>query len=158
MNEQTIATVYVVIEDTLKAMGQDSDRRAWVSAAEVLTVAVLATQYFQNHHERTLCSLKASGYLPRALSISRFNRRIHRLSGWRLMLLESVCVGNAGRSVYHRQYAAAGVSALSSGTLPKSRGTRLWWVLRRQKREVLRLSLASGLSDRGRPCLATCSA
>ncbi len=55
MNEQTIVTVYVVIDDTLKAMGHESDQRAWVSDAEVLRVAVLAARYFQNHHERALC-------------------------------------------------------------------------------------------------------
>jgi hypothetical protein len=53
MNEQTIVTVYVVIDDMLKARGHDSDRRAIVSDGAELTVAVLAAQYFQNHQERT---------------------------------------------------------------------------------------------------------
>ena len=99
MNENAIITVYVIIDDTLKALGHESDKRALVSDAEVLTVAILAAKYFQNHHERTLCLLKSSGYLSRSLSISRFNRRVHQLSDWLRLILDSLCVlattGNA---------------------------------------------------------------
>jgi len=91
MNAQAIVTVYVVIDDTLKAMGHQSDSRAIVSDAEVLMVAVLAAKYFQNHQERALGMLKMTGYIRGHLSISRFNRRVHRLSGWLLLILESLC-------------------------------------------------------------------
>lgn len=91
MNEHLIVTVYVVIDDMLKTMGHESDLRAVVSDAEVLTVTVLAAKYIHNHHERSLCLLRASGYLQRSLSISRFNRQVHRLSGWLLLILESLC-------------------------------------------------------------------
>ena len=48
---------------------------------EILTVAVVAAKYFQNHHERALCLLIRLGYL-RPLIGSRFNRYLHRLRDW----------------------------------------------------------------------------
>lgn len=79
MDETYIVTAYVVLDDVLKVMNYRDDVRATVSAAEVLTVAVVAARYFQNHHERALCVLQRIGALPR-LSVSRFNRKLHRLA------------------------------------------------------------------------------
>jgi hypothetical protein len=70
-----------VIADILKAYGCEDDRRAGVSAAGMLLVAVVAAKYFQNHHERDLCILIRLGDIPH-LSVSRFNRRLHALSDW----------------------------------------------------------------------------
>lgn len=78
MDETYIVTAYVVLDDLLKAMNYHDDPRSTVSAAEVLTVAVVAARYFQNHHERALCVLQRIGALPR-LSVSRFNRKLHQL-------------------------------------------------------------------------------
>ncbi len=78
MNATYIVTVYVVIDDVLKEMGHGDDSRAVISNAEIVTVAVVAAKYFQNHHERALCLLQQTHYVPR-LSISRFNRRLHAL-------------------------------------------------------------------------------
>lgn len=47
MNDNYIVTVYVVIDDLLQAMNYQDDVRAHSSAAEVLTVAVLAAKYFR---------------------------------------------------------------------------------------------------------------
>ncbi len=88
MNETTIVTVYVVIDETLKRLGHQSHVLAQVSDAEVLTVAVLAARYFGNHHERPLCVLRLSRHIRRGLSISRFNRRLHALSEVLEMLVE----------------------------------------------------------------------
>lgn len=81
MNDTYIVTTFVVIDDLLKAYAYRDDCRAQSSAAEVLTVAVVAAKYFHNHHERALCLLKQLGYLHR-LSVSRFNRRLHALRDW----------------------------------------------------------------------------
>jgi hypothetical protein len=81
MNDTYIVTTYVVIDDILKAWGFEDDRRATVRAAEILTVAVLAAKYFHNHHERALNLLVALGYVRR-LSVSRFNRQLHKLRDW----------------------------------------------------------------------------
>jgi hypothetical protein len=81
MNDTYIVTAYSVIEDLLRAYDYQDDQRATVSAAEVLTVAVVAAKYFQNHHERALCILVQLGDIP-PLSVSRFNRRLHALRDW----------------------------------------------------------------------------
>lgn len=86
MNATYIVTSYVVIDDVLDLMGHSDDSRTQVSNAEILTVAVVAAKYFQNHHERALCMLQQTGYVPR-LSVSRFNRRLHALQEVLLLMV-----------------------------------------------------------------------
>jgi Transposase DDE domain len=81
MNDTYIVTTYVVIDDVLKAYGFADDRRVSSTAAEILTVGVIAAKYFQNHHERALCLMIRLGYVH-DLSVSRFNRRLHALREW----------------------------------------------------------------------------
>jgi hypothetical protein len=81
MNDSYIVTSYVVIDDIMKAWDFQDDCRASGYGAEILTVAVMAAKYFQNHHERALCILIRLGYVS-ALSVSRFNRRLHGLREW----------------------------------------------------------------------------
>ena len=81
MNDTYIITSYVVIDDVLKAWDYQEDCRASGHASEILTVAVMAAKYFQNHHERALCILIRLGYVT-PLSVSRFNRRLHGLKDW----------------------------------------------------------------------------
>lgn len=90
MNDTYIVTVYCLIEDLLKAYGYRDDLRATVSAAEVLTVAVISAKYFQNHHERALCILVKLGDIP-PLSVSRFNRRLHALRDWLYGIITTLC-------------------------------------------------------------------
>ncbi len=80
MNDTLIVTVYVVLDDLLRAMGHRTDLRARTSDSEVLTVGMIAACQFANHHERALCILRALSYLSRPLSLSRFNRRFHALA------------------------------------------------------------------------------
>jgi hypothetical protein len=82
MKELIIVATYVVIDDGLKAFGHESHVLAQMSDGEVLMVAVIAAMYFQNHHERALCVLRATGHVRQGLSVSRFNRRLHQLADW----------------------------------------------------------------------------
>jgi hypothetical protein len=52
MNDDYSVPACVIIDDIVRLMNYTDDVRAMVSAAEVLTVAVVAARYFQNHHER----------------------------------------------------------------------------------------------------------
>lgn len=63
MNDLYIVTVFVIIDDLLKACAFEEDCRAQVSGAEILLVAVVAARYFANHHERALCLLIQLGYI-----------------------------------------------------------------------------------------------
>jgi Transposase DDE domain len=88
MNEDYIVAVYYVIDEMLKQVAYEDDVRSQVSAAEILTVAVIAAQYFHNHWERTLAILIQQRVI-RCISISRFNRRLHALQDW----LNGIVVG-----------------------------------------------------------------
>lgn len=90
MNASYIVTSYVIIDDLLDSLNHTDDSRAMVSSAEIVTVAVVAAKFFQNHHERALCMLQQLHYLP-ALSISRFNRRLHAL--WDVLLTLASLLG-----------------------------------------------------------------
>jgi hypothetical protein len=87
MDDDFIIAAYVTIADSMREFGQESHRLAKVSDPEVLTVAVVAAKFFHNHQERALCVMIRSGYIP-ALSVSRYNRRLHALAWW----LESALV------------------------------------------------------------------
>jgi len=82
MDDALIVAIYVVIDDTMKMLGHRSHCLAGVSDAEVLTIGVLAALYFGNHHARAVGVLTGGAYFPRALSPSRFNRRLHALADW----------------------------------------------------------------------------
>src|SRR3954466_16168831 len=74
----------------MAALGHRDDVRAQASDAEVLTVAVVAARYFQNHLARALQLMHLGRYLSGALSVSRFNRRLHALRAWLLLLVETL--------------------------------------------------------------------
>ncbi len=85
MNDTLIVTVYVILDDLLRAMEHRTDSRARTSDSDTaqrapVTIGVIAACQFQNHHERALCILHALGYLSGPLSLSRFNRRLHALA------------------------------------------------------------------------------
>lgn len=88
MTAEHIIGIYVVIDETMRVLGHASHRLTGVSDAEVLTVAVVAAAFFGNHHARALAVLRATGYLARSLSVSRFSRRLHALADWLALLLE----------------------------------------------------------------------
>jgi hypothetical protein len=88
MDDDFIVTAYVVSAETLRALEHRDHPLAGVSDAEVLTVAVVAAQHFQNHHALALATLQRQGDLVGALSPSRFNRRLHALADWFRLLLE----------------------------------------------------------------------
>ena len=101
MNDASIVTIYVVIDETMQTLGHQSHRLATLSDAEVLTVAVVAAHTFGNHQRRALDMLYALGYLSTHLSPSRFNRRLHALAAWLPLLVETVgaCVVQAQAAI-----------------------------------------------------------
>ncbi len=90
MDDDFIVTAYVVLDKTMAALGHHDDVRAGASDAEVLTVAVVAAKYFQNHLARALQVMHMGHYLSGALSVSRFNRRLHRLAAWLGLAVETL--------------------------------------------------------------------
>jgi hypothetical protein len=90
MDDDFIVTTFVVIDKLLTTLGHRDDVRAGASDAEVLTVAVVAAKYFQNHLARALAMMHLGRYLSGALSVSRFNRRLHALRDWLGLALETL--------------------------------------------------------------------
>jgi hypothetical protein len=88
MTAEHIIGIYVVIDETMRALGHASHRLAGVSDAEVLTVAVVAAAFFGHHQARTRAVVRATRSLSRTLSTSRFSRRLHALAGWLCLLLD----------------------------------------------------------------------
>lgn len=90
MNAEWIIAVFVVIDTLMERLGHQSDKRADVPDSEVVLIAVVAAQYFHNHHERAVCLLQQTGYLSGRLSVSRFNRRMHALADWLGLIVETL--------------------------------------------------------------------
>jgi len=100
MDDDLIITTFVVIADVLRTLGHQDDCRARVSDAEVLTIAVVAAKYFQNHHAQAVIILGRLRYFSGRLSVSRFNRRLHRLAPWLEAVLPLLAATFAGGDVY----------------------------------------------------------
>ncbi len=88
MNDDVIVPIFVVIDEVMQTFGHRTHPQAGASDSEVLTVATVAACQFQNHQERALQVMRAQGYLSGALSVSRFNRRLHALADWLPLLLD----------------------------------------------------------------------
>ncbi len=90
MNAEWIITTFLIIDTTMEQLGHRSHVLAQVPDAEIVTGAVVAAKYFQHHHERALCVMRACHYLSGQISISRFNRRLHALADWLAFLPETL--------------------------------------------------------------------
>ncbi len=82
MDDALIVTIYVMIDDTMKARGHRSHCLAGLSDAEIRTVAVIAARYYGNHHAPAVGHLTGTAHVPRTISPARFNRRLHALAEW----------------------------------------------------------------------------
>ena len=80
MNEMYIVATFTVIDDICQTFLGKTKYNPKMSPAEIVLVAIVAAKYFQNHLERALIILRQTGYIPpeRCLSISRFNRQLHK--------------------------------------------------------------------------------
>lgn len=78
MDEKIIA-VYCLCADLLKALQHYEDPQCEMSDAEVMTTAIVAALFFGANYERARELLAEQGYIPKMLSKSRFNRRLHRI-------------------------------------------------------------------------------
>jgi hypothetical protein len=93
MNATWIVAVFLMTDDLMEAVGHHSHVLAQVPDSEIITAALVAAKYFQNHHERALWVMQELHYLSGTLSVSRFNRRLHALADW--LEVMTVTVGEA---------------------------------------------------------------
>lgn len=76
-----ITAIYSLCDDVLKTLPHSEDPRCRMSDAEVMTTAIVAALYFGGNLEGARGLLAQPTYIPRMLSKSRFNRRLHALEG-----------------------------------------------------------------------------
>jgi hypothetical protein len=85
--DDTITTIYCLCDDFLKAIGHRDDLQAVMSTAEVMTVPLVAAAFFGGNIEASRSFLDEYGYIEKAISKSRLNRRIHAIEPklWRVL-------------------------------------------------------------------------
>jgi hypothetical protein len=74
-----ILAIYGVCHDFLKALHQREDRQQQMTAAEVMTTALVAMLFCGGNFEQARARLGTSQYRPTMRSRSRVNRRLYQL-------------------------------------------------------------------------------
>jgi hypothetical protein len=78
--DDTIITTYYLCEEFLEAIGHHDDpQQVRLSTAEVMSVALVAAAFFGGNLEASRSFLDEYGYIEKAISKSRFNRRLHAI-------------------------------------------------------------------------------
>jgi len=77
--EIKIIMIYCLCDEFVKAYGFKDDRQSTMTTAEVMTTALVAMLLFSGNFERSRYFLQSYGYIPKMLSKSRFNRRLHAI-------------------------------------------------------------------------------
>ena len=77
--QDKIITIYCLCADFLVAYGYRDDPQAQMTTAEVMTVALVAAEFFVGNQQRSRIFLYEHGYIPDMLSKSRLNRRLHAI-------------------------------------------------------------------------------
>jgi Transposase DDE domain len=86
--DDTITTIYCLCDDFLKATPhRRDDPQARLSTAEVMTIPLVAATFFSGNIDKTRLFLHEYGYMPRMISKSHLNRRIHAIEPtlWRVL-------------------------------------------------------------------------
>ncbi|MFV0396835.1 MAG: transposase [Bacteroidales bacterium] len=78
MVTKTVA-IYVFFDDILKTMNYKEPTNRKTTDAEIITVVLIAAQYFGGNIETSLCFVRSTGLMPDILGKSRFNRRLHNI-------------------------------------------------------------------------------
>lgn len=77
--ELEIIAIYCWCELLLNQLNVKDDLRAEMTNAEILTTAIVAVRFFSGNFQNARKFLKGHRYIPKMLSKSRFNRRLHAL-------------------------------------------------------------------------------
>lgn len=76
--DTTLIVIYCLIDDMLQASNHREAPQRRLSDAEVMTTALCAARFFHGNLATARLFLHEHGYIPRMLSKSQFNRRLHR--------------------------------------------------------------------------------
>ncbi len=79
MEAEAIIT-YVVCDDTIKALGIKEDVQTKMTLAEVMTTAIISATQYSGNLEKARRALNSERYIPKMLSKSQLNRRLHKIN------------------------------------------------------------------------------
>jgi hypothetical protein len=79
MIDKTIA-IYAFFDDLLKSIAYKEPESRKTTDAEIMTVMIIAAQYFSGNIENSLDFVRSTGLMPNMLGKSRFNRRMHAVA------------------------------------------------------------------------------
>ncbi|MDZ7970742.1 MAG: transposase, partial [Nostoc sp. DedSLP03] len=74
-----IIAIYCITDDILNAIGHQEDKRRKMNDASILTTAMTAALFFGGNHQTAREYMVDHGLMPKMLSKSRFNRRLHAI-------------------------------------------------------------------------------
>jgi hypothetical protein len=86
--DDTITAIYCLCDEFLKAIGhRRDDPQTRLSTAEVMTIPLVASTFFGGNIDETRRFLNEYGYMPKMISKSHLNRRIHAIEPtlWRAL-------------------------------------------------------------------------
>ena len=87
--DDTIITIYCLCDDFLKAMShrRRDDPQTRLSTAEVITIPLVASTFFDGNIDKTRRFLYEYGYMPLMISKSHLNRSLHAIEPalWRVL-------------------------------------------------------------------------
>src|SRR5919202_6997123 len=149
MDVTWIVTVFAIIDTLMVHLDHQSHPLAHVPDSEVLTVAVVAAKYFQNHHERALAVMQATHYLSGSLSTSRCNRRLQALADRLAFVSETLGEVLTTGEVFVIDSLPLPVGKRARAPLRQGARAPVLWLLCRQRREVLWLAPAPDLHPGG---------
>lgn len=75
----TITTIYYLLDEFLKAIHHRDDPQVRLSTAEVMTIPLVAAAFFGANLDKTRLFLQEYGYMPKMISKSHLNRRLHAI-------------------------------------------------------------------------------
>jgi len=73
--------IYTIIDDLLIEIEHKEPKNRRVIDSEIITTALISALYFGGNQEKAICFMKSTGLIPKMLSKSRFNRRLHLIRG-----------------------------------------------------------------------------
>ena len=86
--DEEIITIFVIVDNVLKAIGHKDDKQVKMSESEIITTGLVAAKYFSGVYEKARNFLHSHGYMKNMLTKGRFNVRVHRvdISTWNYIM------------------------------------------------------------------------
>jgi len=77
--ETKITTIYIIVSTICGRLLKVPAQPQKLDDSELITIAICSALFFNSNHDKALSWLHQARYFPIMLSLSRYNRRVHRL-------------------------------------------------------------------------------